>query len=396
MTRPILIYRDQLLPYSETFIQTQVDSLQQYQGIYVGTSRLGQGQISIPPERSLCLSDGVAHAGVWKTALKLGGIIHPGWLRRVRATSALLVHAHFGLDALWAARLARQLHLPLMITFRGSDITGMQFSRPNRRAPRPLDFIHHRGQFYRDFYLQRRPALFQEAKICIGVSGFICDRMIQAGCPEQKAVVVYNGIDLAKFTARPDCSRQPVVLFVGRLVEKKGCEYLLPAVAKLQATCPEATLVVIGDGPRRTALEQRAQQLLSSYRFLGAQPHSVVRDWMNRATVLAAPSITASTGDSEGLPNVVVEAQAMGLPVVGFIHAGIPEAVVEGKTGFLVPEKAVEALADRLLTLFSQPGLWQQFSGAARQHVEQNFDLKRSIEKLEGLYTQVIEEGSRV
>lgn len=393
MASSILIYRDQLLPYSETFIQTQVDNLQRYQGLYVGTSRLGPGQIAIAPERSLCLSDQAGFSDLWKLGLKLGGVVHPGWLRQIRAAQPQLVHAHFGLDALWANVLAKKLQLPLIITFRGSDITGMQPSRPGPPAPRLRDFARRRGQFYRDFYLQRRPGLFQQARVCVAVSGFIRDRLIQAGCPAEKTVVVYNGVDLAKFS--PDLSqpRQPVVLFVGRLVEKKGCEYLIRAMAQLQRHLPEARLVVIGDGPRRAALEAMASQQLSACDFLGSQPHSAVKAWMNQASVLAAPSITASSGDSEGLPNVVVEAQAMALPVVGSVHAGIPEAVVDGRTGLLAAEKDVEALAAHLQVLLSQPERWRQFSAAARQHVEQHFDLRRNIAKLEDIYGQIIDFG---
>ncbi|HEY9879034.1 MAG TPA: glycosyltransferase [Leptolyngbyaceae cyanobacterium] len=390
----ILIYRDQLLPYSETFIPSQVERLQRYRGIYVGTSRLSQPQISIPLEKSICLNDLVSYPEFWKTALKLAGVIHPRWLRPIKDFSPLLVHAHFGLDALWAALFARRLHLPLMITFRGSDITGMQPSRPGNPSPRLRDFVNKRGQFYRDFYLQRRPGLFQEAKVSIGVSNFIRDRMLLAGCPESKAIVVYDGVALEQFNSDPAVPRQPIVLFVGRLVEKKGCEYLIRAMARVQAAWPEAELVVIGEGPLRSALERLAQKLLQTYRFLGAQSHAEVTAWMNRAKVLATPSVTAANGDSEGLPTVVVEAQAMALPVVATRHAGIPEAVVHGKTGFLVAEKDTEGLATRIIGLLARPELWQACAIAARQHMEKNFDLRRNVEKLEDIYTQVISTGT--
>ncbi|HEY9880224.1 MAG TPA: glycosyltransferase [Leptolyngbyaceae cyanobacterium] len=390
----ILIYRDQLLPYSETFIPSQVEHLQRYRGIYVGTSRLSQQRIALPLEKSICLNDLVSYPEFWKTALKLAGVIHPRWFEPIRDCSPLLVHAHFGLDALWASRLAKRLRLPLLITFRGSDITGMQPSRPGNPSPRLRDFINKRGQFYRDFYLQRRPRLFQEAKVCIGVSGFIRDRMLLAGCPENKATVVYNGVNLEQFTPDLALPRQPVVLFVGRLVEKKGCEYLIRAMAQVQAAVPEAELIVIGEGPLRPVLEHLAQQSLKAYRFLGSQPHTEVTAWMNRARVLATPSVTAANGDSEGLPNVVVEAQAMALPVVATRHAGIPEAVIHGKTGFLVAEKDVEGLAIHLIRLLARPELWQGCAIASRKHIEDNFDLRRNIEKLENIYTQVINTGT--
>ena len=117
---------------------------------------------------------------------------------------------------------------------------------------------------------------------------------------------------------------------------------------------------------------------------------------MNRANVLCAPSITAATGDSEGLPNVVTEALAMQLPVIGSIHAGIPEAVVHGETGFLTAERDWEAIAEHLLVIFNNPEMRNQMAIAGRQRIEQQFDQKHSIAKLEALYSEILAEPSVV
>src|SRR6185437_507604 len=149
----------------------------------------------------------------------------------------------------------------------------------------------------------------------------------------------YNGVDLARFP--PGSGGPDLVLFVGRLVEKKGVEILIEAFARARAARPGASLVIIGDGPLRPRLERRAGE---GVRFLGALPPGDVADWMRRATVLAAPSVTARDGDAEGLPNVIVEAAASALPAVGSDHSGIPEAILDGETGFIVPERDAEAL----------------------------------------------------
>ncbi|MBD1860382.1 MULTISPECIES: glycosyltransferase [Trichocoleus] len=395
MQRRVIIYRDLLLPYSETFIPAQVESLTAYTGLYVGTSRTANATSLIPADRSLTLSDFVQSAGVWKMAFKLGGVVHPQWLQSLQALSPNLIHAHFGLDGIWGMRLARRLQLPLVVTFRGNDITGMDL-KPGQRAPSVLDFWHRRGQFFRDYYVQRRPELFQTARYCIGVSDFIRHKVVEKGCPPEKAVVIYNGVNLDKFSFDPTLTREPVVLFVGRLVEKKGCEYLIRAMAAVQAARPDVELVLIGDGPQRAELESLARSVLKQYRFLGPQPHPTVKEWMNRANVLCAPSITAATGDSEGLPNVVTEALAMQLPVIGSIHAGIPEAVVHGETGFLTAERDWEAIAEHLLVIFNNPEMRNQMAIAGRQRIEQQFDQKHSIAKLEALYSEILAEPSVV
>ncbi len=123
--------------------------------------------------------------------------------------------------------------------------------------------------------------------------------------------------------------------------------------------------------------------------FAGALPQDDIADLMRRATVLAAPSQTAPDGDAEGLPNVVVEAAASSLPVVATPHSGIPEAVIDGETGFLVPEGDTGALAARLSALLGAEDLGRAMGDAARRLAEQRFDHRRQAERLETLYDQL-------
>jgi colanic acid/amylovoran biosynthesis glycosyltransferase len=114
-----------------------------------------------------------------------------------------------------------------------------------------------------------------------------------------------------------------------------------------------------------------------------------VAHWMRRASVLAAPSLTAADGDAEGLPNVVVEAAASGLPVVGTKHSGIPEAIDEGATGFLAPEGDVGALAARLADLLGSEPLRRDMGTAARRLAERKFSRQMLTERLESIYDEV-------
>ena len=178
------------------------------------------------------------------------------------------------------------------------------------------NFVKNRGQFFRELYFRNRDRLFQEGNYFIAVSEFIRSQLIEKGCSPEKTQVNYIGVDVDKFTPNPLVKREPIVLFVGRLIEKKGCEYLIEAIAKVQKTIPNIELVVIGDGILRSSLENLANNLLSNYRFLGVKPQETVQEWMNKAFLLGAPSVTTATGESEGLPIVILEAQAMGLPVI--------------------------------------------------------------------------------
>jgi glycosyltransferase involved in cell wall biosynthesis len=157
----------------------------------------------------------------------------------------------------------------------------------------------------------------------------------------------------------------------------------------VQSILPEAELVVIGDGDQRRQLETEAQQSLLNYRFLGAQPPSVVKEWMRKARVFCVPSVTAPDGDAEGFGIVFAEAQACGLPVVSFATGGIAEAVAHGETGFLAPEGNWADLADYILLLLQSNETWERFSRAGRKRVEEHFDLRKQTAKLETIYQQV-------
>jgi glycosyltransferase involved in cell wall biosynthesis len=166
-------------------------------------------------------------------------------------------------------------------------------------------------------------------------------------------------------------------------------------MASVQATIPEARLVVVGNGPLRSELESQAKSILNNVEFVGMRDPASVRQWMNRAMIFCNPSLIAPTGDAEGFGMVFAEAQAMGLPVVSFDSGGIPEAVAQGKSGFLVPEKDWKGLADSVSLLLRNPQLWQRFSEAGRARVSRLFDLRKQASLLESIYESVLHENDR-
>jgi colanic acid/amylovoran biosynthesis glycosyltransferase len=370
----VIIYRDHLLPASETFVRAQAEALQDFTPYYVG-SRLVPGLL-LPSERTLVVNRGGLLGRASEVSHKLFGFA-PTLMGRLRELKPRLIHAHFGTDGVRALPLAQHLKVPLLVTFHGFEVTGKD--------------EYTQGSFYgHRVYVRRRHLLNSKGHLFIAVSNFIKRKALEQGFTPDKVVVHYIGVDTELFHPDPVVQRESVVLFVGRLVEKKGCEYLIKAMSKVQAAIPEAELVVIGDGLLRSNLEQLAEKTLRRYQFLGAQPPESVRAWMNKARVFCVPSVIANSGDSEGFGMVFAEAQAMGLPVVSFATGGIPEAVAHGETGFLANEYDWEKLSNYIIRLLKDQTLWHQFSQNGQRRVSALFNLQKQTGILEDIYKQVI------
>jgi glycosyltransferase involved in cell wall biosynthesis len=362
----VLVFKETLLPLSETFIQGQVASLKSFRAVLAGLERthpslpVGDDAILLS-ERGPILSD--LRAKVYR---RIG--IAPSFHKKARKFHPDLIHAHFASGGRSALPLARALAVPLVVTLHGADITTDEG----------------RGRY---------AAVGRQAALILCVSEFIRERTIQAGLPAEKLRVHYIGIDLDLFRPSPGAERGRHVLFVGRLVEKKGCEYAIRAMQQVQAVYPGCELRIVGDGPLRRRLERLAKRLEVNCRFLGFQSASVVREEMQRARLFCVPSVVAANGDSEGLGTVFFEAQAMGLPVVTSNHAGMGEAVLDGVTGLLSPERDDKGLAQSILRLLKDDELWERYHHAALEFVAERFDLKRQTGLLEDIYRGVVHAG---
>ena len=201
--------------------------------------------------------------------------------------------------------------------------------------------------------------------------------------------VVSNAVDLRRLGAPETDGRAPdVVLAVARLVEKKGLPDLVSACGVLVRRGVPVRLEVAGEGPLRAELETAASRLGVPTVFHGAVPHERVLGLFRRATVYCLPCVVASSGDRDGLPTSVLEAMALGAPVVATSLNGLAEAVVDGRTGVVVPGHDPEALADALERLLLDPELRSRLARGARRHVEENFALERSVERLRSLFPE--------
>lgn len=369
----VIVYRDHLLPASETFIRAQGEGLRHFQPFYVGLR--SEDGLALPRERTYILNHGDPLGYCREYFLKFGRL--PVSLdRKVCSLAPALIHAHFGRDAVHILPLARAKKLPFFVTFHGWDATANSDTIAETPSGRR--------------YLRRSDELVKTATHIIAVSRFIANCLEERGFPKEKIVVHYIGVDTLEFSQDPAVQRQKVVLFVGRLVEKKGCEFLIRAMKEVQSVVPNAQLVVIGDGPLRVELEHLAASMLFNFSFLGSQPISTVRAWMNRASVFCVPSLVARSGDAEGFGMVFIEAQALGTPVVSFASGGVPEAVAHGVTGFLAPERDWRQLAKHIVDLFQNQALWNRMSTRASERARQSFDLRHQCLLLEGLYSSAI------
>lgn len=210
------------------------------------------------------------------------------------------------------------------------------------------------------------------------------------GADRGKIRCVHHGIDADRY--RPDPWRpatgRPLVLAVGQLKERKGLDDLLVACRLLADRGHDLTCEVVGDGPLRGRLEAMVTDLgLEDVVVLrGALDGDEVLARYRAATVFALPCVTAGDGGRDGIPNVILEAMAMQLPVVSTDHSGIPEAVRHGETGLLVAPRAPEALADALARLLDDPATAARMGQRGRQVVLEHFDVETNVRRFrEGL-----------
>jgi len=367
----ILVYRDTVGARSESFIQRQYKAFQELEPIYVGTKR---GPLA--PKDALILAAPALFGAYGRIAFRQLGRIPARLEHAIAERKPGLIHAQFGLGGALALPIATQTGLPLVVTFHGGDAT--KDKHFGERALIPTIFQ------------RRRRQMVETARTILCVSHFVRDRLIARGFPAGKLVTHYLGIDIPAEVVLPPIGISQTVLFVGRLVEKKGVDTLIDAMAILRQSAPGLELSVIGDGPARGDLEKRAQAAGIKVKFHGWLDERHVHAAMRRALLLAVPSRAAAGGDSEGLPTVIMEAMALGVPVVATHHAGIPEIVADRVTGLLAPEADARALSDAILTLKNEPDLANRLRGEAYADVRARFDADRQSTLLERMLLEII------
>ncbi len=370
----IVVFRIQLLPPSETFIVAQAAAMERFAPFFVGWRKMAG--IDLPENTSWTVDDGGLRGKLRELRFRYLGPTREQ-LARLRARAPRLVYAHFAPDGYAAMQLAEELGVPLVTALHGYDVTMSDQAIGATRLGRE--------------YLQGRSTLQRIGALFLTCSAYVRKRGLEMGYPADRTIVHSIGVDVERFKPPPMLQqRDKSVLFVGRLVEKKGCGSLIEAMVEVQRCCPAAQLVVIGGGPLRAEYEARAASLGVQCRFLGIQPTAVVCEWMARSAVFCVPSVVAASGDAEGFGMVFIEAQAMGIPVVSTLSGGIPEAVINGETGLLVAERDPQALAGAILQLIEDEELWRRYSLAGRKNVVSHFNLAQQTRRLESVFEQLL------
>ncbi|MGJ3263623.1 MAG: glycosyltransferase [Salinarimonas sp.] len=240
--------------------------------------------------------------------------------------------------------------------------------------------------------------LFAQGDLFLAVSEMWRARLIALGAPPQRTFVHRMGVDLSSLRYTPRPASRPVrrIVTVGRLVEKKGTEFLLRALARARREEPDLELTIVGTGPLEANLKALASSLGldDAVRFRGALPHDAVRAALAEADVFALPSVTAQDGDMEGIPVSLMEAMAAGLPVVSTRHSGIPELIGDGEEGLLAPERDSDTLADHLVRLVRDGDARAGFTEKARRRIEAQFDNDILNDRLEAMLL-ALADGSR-
>ena len=234
-------------------------------------------------------------------------------------------------------------------------------------------------------------ALYREAKVLLPNSNYLKGLLLKAGAPEEKVRLHRLGIlkDDFAYIDRANRTGPLRMLAVGRCVEKKGFEYLIRAVAGVRDDTDWIARIV-GDGELRPGLEALSRELGVEDRveFVGWKTQEEVNEEMASADLFVAPSVTAADGDMEGLPLVVAEAMATGLPVLGTRHSGIPEAVRDGENGIVVEERDIEGLKGGIRA-FSDPALRLAAGKRSREVMELDFDADKQARRLLDILSEI-------
>lgn len=291
--------------------------------------------------------------------------------REVRKRGLTHLHAHFASSATTVARLAAKL----------ADVT-YSFT------------AHAKDIFHESVVDSDLRAKLEDASAVVTVSQFNLDYLRDRfGSSAASVRRIYNGLQLSALPFAAPSSRPRRIISVGRLIEKKGFEYLVDACAILDGRGCEFSCDIIGNGERYAELSDRIKRrgLASRVRLLGALPQEQVIDALRDSAVFAAPCVVGADGNRDGLPTVLLESMAVGTPCVSTDVTGIPEAIINGETGIIVPQHDAATLADAIEGLLDDPQRGVAYARTARKLLEERFDIDRNTAAMRELFTGDLE-----
>lgn len=338
----------------------------------------------IPQRQALCYRSGMLpnlkqSLLLWFQVPFYLGSLFVSVLEVVRKESINVINAHWIVPQGIVVRLVQSFSpVPVVLTVHGGDIFAFQG---------PV------GRFLKRMALGR-------AEACTANSAFTRGQLLQL-CPSAEVSIVPMGVDVAEFEPKqPNLLLRrklsvdaEMILFVGRLVEKKGVHNLLSAMQRVLRKSSKATLVVVGDGTQRHELERMAERLeiARSVRFLGKLPHEELPEYYAAADLFVGPSVVDRSGDTEGLGVVFIEAASAGLAMVGTSVGGISDVLIHDVTGIAVEPDQPEALAVAIERLLNDESLRRRLGAAARQHALSQFSWSHVAERFSSVFRKAVE-----
>ena len=294
----------------------------------------------------------------------------------IKRQKPAVLHIHYGVDCLVYADIIRELQIPACVSFYGYDCTTF-----------PKRFLG-----VGKLLLQKRVFDNPSVKAVFAMSDDMKRDLIKIGCPEEKLIVHYYGIETDPFFMDRSIAANEVIKFlmVSGLHEKKGHQYLIEAFANLSHTLHnKCELHIVGDGPLYVSIKDGVAKSNLTNIFLhaavtyGSPEHKA---YLRDADIFVHPSITSHDGDKEGIPGALIEAMAAGLPVISSFHAGIPSVVENEITGLLVPEKDAKALEAAMLRLATDTVLRARIGRQGQQYALEQLDVSFKEKELEEIY----------
>ncbi|TXN38183.1 glycosyltransferase family 4 protein [Flagellimonas hymeniacidonis] len=367
----ICITRSQKHAYSETFIRAQIKILSELSNVF----SIYGGRFPERKEDGSLLNPQLfwmAHK-ILKIFLGRNNFFsNYGVKRHLKENKVDVVLANYGLSASHMVPPCKTLNIPLLVIFHGHDASDKKLLRE---------------------YRKKYQKLFAYASFIIAVSEEMKKNLIAIGATSSKIRVIPCGVDTLKFRPNKNPHKEKRLLAVGRFTAKKGPLYTIKAFHKVLQKFPKATLTMVG---KKTGLYDDCEQLVKELKihksviFTGVLEQNRISDLMKASTAFVQHSITAPNGDMEGSPVSIAEASASGLPVVSSLHGGIKNLVLHEKTGFLVEETDIDAMANYIIKIFEDANNAKEMGHKGRKHVEENYNQKKQLLKLYALAQKAI------
>jgi len=362
----LLIARSNFFSYSETFIDQQIRQLTPHAVLYEGwqPSNIHAGGSIYPFPLNLLFFRGSLRNLFPAVYQKIFTYFLKRYLLKTE-TSCLL--ANYGPLGTHIFSACQALNIPFVVHFHGFDASEKKT-------------IARYGEEYR--------TILPQAKAVIVVSQVMKVDVERICGPLKNLHVLPYGVDTDIFKPGSKTSKDAIQLIsVGRFTAKKAPMMSLKAFQILLEKYPKAQLTMIGDGELWEEAKKYAKEngLEDQVTFMGQQKPDLILEKLQEADIFIQHSVKTPSGDSEGTPNSILEASACGLPIVSTLHAGIPEAVVQGVTGILVKENDYQAMGEALISLANDPKLRLTMGESARKHMLVNYEIKTQAEKLQGI-----------